>query len=215
MKKHLFPFIGLVIFTFFLTSCGSSSEKKTNQNEQYMNVSNPDFLQPPAPKSAKISFVKNMAVPALSSSFNAQEAFAESSDKAIANFWHSSDFKEHVNQKLKALPKMPLQNVSVYHATENTSVAKIALAKGAKPMSIEEFSQTLAFLISKQPTGEAGELRYDGRANIFFVEVAPDHCVAVSVWWNLARSKWELGSTHLEYEWFAGFRIFLCNGSGT
>ena len=220
MKKHLFPFIGILIFTLFLTACGPSSEKKASQTEQRMNVlknyeSIPDSLQPPAPKSAKIAFVKNMAVPALAIGFNAQDAFAESSDKAIANFWHGSDFNEQVNAKLKALPKMPLQNVSVYRTTESTSVAEIALATSAKPMSLEEFSQTLAFLISKQPTGEAGDLLNNGYGNIFFVEVAPYQSVAVSVWWGSAGEKWYLNSDSVGYEWDAGDLFFLRNGSGT
>ena len=173
----------------------------------------PDSLKPPAPKSAKIAFVKNMAIPALSAGFNAQDAFAESSNKAIANFWHSSDFNEQVSAKLKALPKMPLQNVSVYRTTESTSVSEIALATGAKPMSLEEFSQALAFLVSKQPTGEAGDLLSNGYGNIFFVEVAPYQGVAVDVWWYSENEKWDLNSNPVGNRWNAGNQIFLRNGA--
>lgn len=218
MKRYVSFLTVLAVSAFLLTACGPSTDKQMSQAEARQKITQ-TFEKPaadsiPAAKLTRVAWVKNVIVPA-TSGFDAKTAFAEKSNSAIAQFYHWSDFESTVYPKLNPVPAMPKQSVSAYRITETSSLADIIEQTGAKPMSLNEFSQTLAYLVSKQPTGQAGELLSDGYWNIFFVEVSPGYSVAVSAYWNSDYSSWFLLGYSLSHGWYAGRQVFLRNGSGT
>lgn len=218
MGKHSFLFTKFIISIFFLSICTPSSAQtrglRMDVLKNYEPIPAP--LQPPAAKSGKIAFVGNITIPALSVGFNARDAFADadSSNKAIATFWHNPAFYKEVNAKLKMLPKMPMQNISAYRATEVDSITEIVSTTNIKPMTVDEFAQTLAYLISKQPASKIGILLQNGSGNIFFVETAPDQRVILRLLWQCSgRNGWCLVASPIGHGWITGDQIFLRNDS--
>lgn len=200
MKKQTFSVIGVVALIFFLAACKSPSEKKSTKISQ------------------KPVAIKEIDIPDLPAGFNSKNAFAEAPKKgAIAEFWHAPSFDDQVNVELKILPEMASRKISMYQIADGTSISDSISAGKIKPMSIQEFAQALASMISRQRAGGPGDLLINGNGNIFFVEISQNRNVFVSVWWgspfakNNKKKMWSMAAVDPVEDNWHGNQIFFRN----
>lgn len=211
--KKLFSIFTLIVGSLLIvSSCSDNSSQKTaylkamqafETDSAETNTAQKDLMQ--------VAVLKSTVIIPACRPFNAHNALAED---GYPDFWHRPSFSD-MYSKIGVTYPTTNQNLNIFQNVKSASLGNVLAQVHAKPMSLSEFATTLVYLTSKQPNGESGKLSTDGTWNIFYVEIAPNQCVAVDVSWYSLRSEWGVYVVSLEGEWGAGRQFFLRSGSGS
>lgn len=115
---------------------------------------------------------------------------------------------------LSAIPKIiPAYTgtLSSFTLTKNMYDKDILAELGnPTPFTVSEFAAIIKDLLTKQPTGNPGDLLTNGRANIFYVKLEDERTVAVRVYWSADLREWYCHAFGLDDGgWDGGDRVFF------
>ena len=135
-------------------------------------------------------------------------AYDPSTLQTCNGLWISDDFVSRVRSKAKPVENLGSLSLSSYDLTRTAYNREITVGLGEKYIFNESgLCARIDQMISKQPSGEEGDLLNNGLANLFYLA----GCVVFAYWDDDYRKwivrAWGFGGTG----WCAGIRAFSTN----
>ena len=130
-------------------------------------------------------------------------------------YWLGDNFKKYVLNPVKVISNLPQMSFSKHKFIENITDEEIMkyfqISKSGGLMTREEILWTIAFLTSKQPSGDSGILLTNGYATLIGYMLCDDNVVrAVCVDWFSGDARWFCDCFDLD-SWAAGDEMLSRN----
>lgn len=124
-------------------------------------------------------------------------------------FW--PNFKSWIIPAIPATIPAFTTSLSSFTLTKNMYDKDILAELGnPTPFTVSEFAAIIKDLLTKQPTGNPGDLLRNGRANIFYVKLEDERTVTVCVFWSVACREWRCYADGMDdSDWRDGGRVFF------
>ena len=136
-------------------------------------------------------------IAAVTESFDPKTMFATGEHDGI-KFWHGDNFSKYMFKPATTVNDVAAQNFTSYENKRQSYDKDIRAEIGEQVITPEQLWATWKDLIFKQPKGQAGILKTNGYANVWYVKCYDGIVRAVFCRWNADNGKWYLSCSTLE-----------------
>lgn len=148
-------------------------------------------------------------VAAVIESFDPKILFAAGAHDGT-RLWHGDNFKKHLFNPAKSVGNVAAQNFQGYENKQSAYDKQIRAEIGEQVITPDQLWAAWKDLIFKQPKGQAGTLKTNGYANVWYVQCYDGIVRTVFCHWDAGYGEWSLYCNELDdVYWGDGQQFFV------